>query len=139
MTTLVENLPSGGVVGGRVRRFRTVVTLASQAEGTYPAVRIPPGHTFAYGILTSSVSLGSSTVAIGIAGTTGKYRAAAVHTATTPTFFGTAAAAGGNPTSGKVGSSPKGTGTDEDVILTVAAAALPSSGTLVVDLYFSAV
>jgi hypothetical protein len=146
MTTLVNNLPSGGVVGGRLRRFRGLVTLASQGAGTVAlttpsgGLTIPPGHTFAYGVLTSSVSLGSTTLAIGIAGSTGKYRAAAVFTsADTPTMFGvTAAVAAASETTGTVGSSPKGAGTDETIVLTTAAAALPASGSLVVDLYFSA-
>lgn len=146
MTTLVNNLPSGGVVGGRLRRFRGLVTLASQAVGTVSftspsgGIRIPPGHTFAYGVINTDTSLGTATLAIGISGSTGKYRAAAVHTATnTPTFFGVVAAvAASSETSGTIGSAPKGTGTDEDIVLTTAVAALPASGTLVVDLYFSA-
>lgn len=146
MTTLVNNLPSGGVVGGRMRRFRGLLTLASQAAGTVAltspsgGITIPPGHTFAYGVLTSTVSLGTTTLAIGISGSTGKYRAAATFTATdTPTMFGvTAAVAATSETSGTIGSSPKGTGTDETIVLTTAVAALPASGTLVIDLYFSA-
>lgn len=140
MTTLVENLPSGTVVGGRVRRFRSVITLASQAQAAYSLFRVPPGHVFAYGVITTDTSLGSSTAAIGTAGSSAKYKAAAVFTATdTPTLFGKAAAIGAAAaTSSTVGSSPKGTGADEDVILTVGAASLPSSGTLVIDMYFSA-
>jgi hypothetical protein len=139
MTTLVENLPSGGVVGGRLRLFRKVITLASQANPSTTALfRIPPGHTFVHGVITSSVTLGSSTAAIGIAGATTKYRAAATFTAAdTPTLFGPAAALSA-VTTGTTGSSPKGTGTDEDVILTVGGAALPSSGTLVIDIVTSA-
>lgn len=138
MTTLVENLPSGVTWGGRERLFRKVITLASQANpSTISLGRIPPGMVFIRGFLTTSASLGSSTVAIGIAGTAGKYRAAATFTATdTPTSFGIATVMSA-ATTGTVGSSPKGTGVDEDLILTVGAAALPSSGTLVVDLEFS--
>lgn len=147
MTTLVNNLPSGGVVGGRLRRFRGIVTMASQAQGTVSftnptSLRIPPGHTFAFGVLTTTTSLGSSTLAIGISGSTGKYRAGATFTSTnTPTLFGVAAAvASTTETGSSVGASPKvaSAGTDEDILLTVGAADLPSSGTLVVDLYFSA-
>lgn len=120
--------PSASVVGGRLRRFRATVTLASQADGdTVVLAKVPAGHVFAYGVLTGSASLGSSTVAVGIAGTAGKYRAAATHTATTPTFFGVASAVAAAPLTA-----------EETVILTNTTAALPSSGTLVVDLYFSA-
>lgn len=125
---------------GNVRRFRSVTTLASQAAGAYALFRLPPGHTFAYGVVTSSVSLGASTIAVGISGATTKYKAAAVFTAVdTPTLFGTAATVGAaSALSSTVGSSPKGTGVDEDVILTVAAASLPASGTLIIDIYTSA-
>ena len=120
--------PSASVVGGRLRRFRATITLASQADGdTVVLAKVPAGHTFAYGVLTGSTSLGSSTIAIGISGTAGKYRAAAAHTATTATLFGISSAASGAALTA-----------EETVILTNTPAALPSSGTLVVDLYFSA-
>lgn len=120
--------PSGAVVGGRLRRFRATITLASQADGdTVVLAKVPAGHTFAYGVINASATLGSSTVAIGIAGTAGKYRAAAAFTAAAPTLFGVAAAEAGAALTA-----------EEVVILTNTTAALPSSGTLVVDLYFSA-
>jgi hypothetical protein len=115
--------------GGISRRYRATITLASQASGdTITLARIPAGAFFDSGVITSSVSLGSSTVAIGIAGTPAKYKAAAVFTAVnTPTAFGNATALGNQtaPTS------------YEDIILTIAAASLPASGTLVIDLFFS--
>ncbi|ASQ11841.1 hypothetical protein CN085_19730 [Sinorhizobium meliloti] len=140
MTTLTSNYKDGSVFGARLHRFRAVVTLASQAVGTVDlGMRIPPGHVFAYGVLNSDTSLGTSTVAIGISGSTAKYKAAGTFTATnTPTLFGAnAAVASTSHTSSEVGSSPLGEGTNEDIIATVAVAALPASGTLVVDLYFS--
>jgi len=120
---------SGGVVGGRLRRFRSFITLASQpTTDDILLARIPAGHTFAFGVLTAGVSLGTATVAVGPAGATGKYRAAAVFTATnTPTMFGVAAAVDDAPLAAP-----------EDVLLTIAVAALPASGILVVDLYYSA-
>ena len=120
--------PSATVVGGRLRRFRATITLASQADGdTVVLAKVPAGHSFAYGVLNGSASLSTATIAIGNATTAGKYRASAVHTATVPTLFGVASAAAGNPSTA-----------EEVVILTNTTAALPSSGTLVVDLYFSA-
>jgi hypothetical protein len=109
-------------------RFRATVALASQAIGdTVVLADIPTGYVFAGGELTSSVSLSTSTVAVGAAGATGKYRAAAAFTAVdTPTPFGVTA-----QMAGAASSAP------ERVILTVAALALPAAGTLVVDLYFS--
>lgn len=120
---------NGGVQGGRLRRFRATVPFASQASGdTITLANVPAGHTFAYGIVNASATFGASaTVAIGTAASAGKYRAAATHTATVPTLFGVYTAADDVPLTA-----------DETVILTVGVAALPSSGSAVVDLYFSA-
>jgi hypothetical protein len=116
----------GGVVDGNVRVKRATITLASQATtDTIVIAKAKAGEAFVHGILHASATLGSATIAIGIAGATGKYRAAAVHTATVPTFFGVNAAV-------------EELTADEEIYITIAAAALPSSGRLVVDMYFSA-
>lgn len=119
---------NGAVQGGRVRRFRATIALASQADGdTVVLAQVPAGYAFAYGILNASATLGSSTIAIGVAGTAAKYRAAAVFTAAAPTLFGVSTAVDDAPLTAQ-----------EVVILTNTTAALPASGTLIVDLYFSA-
>lgn len=128
-TTPVSN-SFGGVQGGRVRRFRATVPFAGQAAAdTVVLAKVPAGYTFAYGIINNTATLGASaTIAIGVAGAAGKYRAAAVQTATGPQLFGLAAAADDAPLTA-----------EEDVILTVAVAGLPTSAEFaVVDLYFSA-
>ena len=126
-TTPVTN-SNGAVQGGRVRRFRATITLASQADGdTVVLAQVPAGYAFAYGILNASATLSTSTIAIGIAGTAAKYRAAAVFTAAAPTLFGISTAVDDAPLTAQ-----------EVVILTNTTAALPASGTLIVDLYFSA-
>ena len=126
-TTPVTN-SNGAVQGGRVRRFRATIALASQADGdTVVLAQVPAGYAFAYGILNASATLGSSTIAVGIAGTAAKYRAAAVFTAAAPTLFGVSTAVDDVPLTAQ-----------ETVILTNTTAALPASGTLIVDLYFSA-
>lgn len=126
-TTPVTN-SNGAVQGGRVRRFRATITLASQADGdTVVLAQVPAGYAFAYGILNASATLSTSTIAIGIAGTAAKYRAAAVFTAAAPTLFGVSTAVDDAPLTAQ-----------EVVILTNTTAALPASGTLIVDLYFSA-
>lgn len=126
-TTPISN-SNGAVQGGRIRRFRATITLASQADGdTVVLAQVPAGYAFAYGIINASATLGSSTVAVGVAGTPAKYRAAAVFTAAAPTLFGVSTAVDDAPLSAA-----------ETVILTNTTAALPSSGTLIVDLYFSA-
>lgn len=120
---------NGGVQGGRLRRFRATVTFASQASGdTITLAQVPAGYTFAYGLINATASFGASaTVAIGTAASAGKYRAAATHTSTGLSLFGTTTAADDDALTA-----------EETVIMTVAVAALPSSGTAVVDMYFSA-
>lgn len=120
---------NGGVQGGRLRRFRATVPFASQASGdTVTLAQVPAGYTFAFGMVNASATFGASaTIAIGTAASAGKYRTAATHTATVPTLFGLYTAADDVPLAA-----------EETVILTVGTAALPSSGSAVVDLYFSA-
>jgi hypothetical protein len=119
---------SGSVVGGRLRRLRGVITLASQADGDVIVLgKLPAGAVFAYGVLNASATLGSSTIAVGKSGTAAKYRAAAVFTAAAPTIFGTSTSVDDVPLT-----------EEEEVIVTNTTAALPSSGTLIVDLYYSA-
>jgi len=119
----------GGIQGGRLRRFRASFTMAAQASGdTIVLAKVPAGYRFAFGIINASATMGASaTVAIGIAGNTGKYRAAAVFTAAAPTLFGVSTATDDDALTAA-----------EDVLLTIAVAALPGAGTAVVDLYFSA-
>jgi hypothetical protein len=127
-SSVPTTMANGAVVGGRLRRFRATVTLASQAaDDTIVLAKLPAGFAFAYGIINASATLGSSTVAIGTATTAGKYRAAAVFTAAVPTLFGVVGAVDDAPLTA-----------EETVIATIAAAALPSSGTMVVDIYASA-
>jgi hypothetical protein len=127
--TIPSTNANGAVQGGRIRRFRATITLASQADGdTVVLAQVPAGHAFAYGVINASATLGSTaTVAIGVSGTAGKYRTAAVFTAAAPTLFGNVGAVDDAPLTAA-----------ETVILTVGAAALPSSGTCTVDLYYSA-
>ena len=122
--------PRATVCGARLKRLRATFTLATQTTSDTLVVGVlPMGATFAFGVIVSSVSLGSSTLAIGISGTAGKYRAAAAFTAVdTPTLFGPASV---------IGAADPALAADEQVIGTIAAAALPGSGTLVIDLYYS--
>lgn len=121
---------SGAVQGGRMRRFRATVEFDGQASGdTIVLADVPAGYVFAYGVTTASATAGASaTVAIGTSTSAGKYRAAATHTTTAPTFFGVAAATKASPSTAV-----------ERVIATVGTAALPTSADyMVIDLYFSA-
>lgn len=126
--------------GGRPRVYRATIPLdappinsssngAVIANGdTVTLFRVPPGMRFRKGTLTSSVSLGTSTIAIGVAGTPAKYKAAAVFTAVdTPTMFGEA-----------LDMAADAALADETVIMTVAVANLPTTAgaRLIVDMEF---
>lgn len=121
--------PNSPGYASRIRRYRASITLASQAAAdTIVLARVPAGSTFAYGIIVTDTSLGSTTISIGNATTPAKYRALAVFTATdTPTLFGKASAI----------THAQELTSDETVLATLAAATAPASGNLVIDLYFS--
>src|ERR1035437_9078883 len=98
LDSTTPSTPSPGQVHGSVRCFSESVNLATlyaigtAAPTTTDTIEIgflPKGSVFLYGVLNTSVTMGASaTVAIGIAGTTGKYRTAAVITAQAPEVFG---------------------------------------------------
>ncbi len=120
--------PTATVYQARLKRLRASFTYASQTTSDTLTIGIlPAGATFAYGVLNADTSSGSTTIAIGITGTTAKYKAAAAFTATdTPTFFGKTAPVVASPLSA-----------EEQVIVTLAAATAPSSGNLCVDIFYS--
>ena len=79
--------------------------------------------------INASATLGSSVVAIGTNKThasNGQLRAAAVFTAAAPTLFGLSSAQDDNELAG-----------DTPIYLTIATAALPASGVLVIDLIYA--
>lgn len=122
----------GRVANARLRIHRATLdlSLASVAKvngDTNVLARIPRGQVVVAAILNSTVTLGATTVAIGIAGTAAKYKNAAVFTTPdTPTLCMNAAAQDDAPL------------TDyEDVIMTFAAANAPGAGIIVVDLLVS--
>lgn len=126
--TLPAEKSDGAVHGARLMRRRATITLASQADGDVIVLaEKKPGEHFAYGVITTDTSLGTATVKVGPESSDAAYRAAADFTATnTPTLFGPAAA---------ISSEPATDG--ENIVATVGTAALPASGTLVIDLFFS--
>ncbi|NIA72276.1 hypothetical protein HBA54_27155 [Pelagibius litoralis] len=119
--------PDPGFVDGGVQVFNEAVTLNSQAiADTITVARLPKGAIPLYGVLLSSVSLGTAVISIGVAGDAAKYRAGAVfNTPNVPTMFGLAAANG------------EALAAEEDVIITIATAALPASGTLRVMFFYA--
>lgn len=123
-------MPNASYAGGRVRRYRDTITLASQTTSdTIQLQRVPPQVVFCFGILLSTVTLGSSVIAIGVTGNTGKYRTAATFTAVeTPTLFGKSTSNDDDFTTA-----------EEEAFITITTASLPASGVLVVDRYYSGI
>jgi len=121
------SLPSGGIVDGNARVKRATITLAAQTTSdTIVIAQAHEGESFLYGVLNTDTSLGSSQMAIGVTGTVAKYKAAAAHTATNaPAIFGVNAATATLTAT-------------EEIFITISGATMPSSGNLVVDMYFSA-
>lgn len=118
--------PDPGFVDATVRAFVEEITLATQTTSdTIEVARLPKGAKLLYGILSTSVTLATAQIALGITGTTGKYRAAAVLTALLPEVFG-ANAGIGEPTAA-----------EEIVFITISVASLPASGTLRVILVYT--
>lgn len=111
------------LLGGKVRVAVAEFTCASDAAATYiTPIRLPRGARVICGFINASVTMGASaTLAIGIAGATGKYRAGATYTsADTFTLLGLNAGLAVALTA------------EEQILLTVGAAALPSSGRLLI-------
>ena len=128
LNTVPASFPDGRVHGGRMRRYRATITLASQASGDDIVIaRLPEYSVFAYGVLNTDTSLGSSKIKIGHDGDDDIYRSEATFTATNaPTMFGRNLGVAEGPLAEQ-----------KEIKLTIGTAALPASGTLVVDLYFS--
>lgn len=111
------------------KRYRATIALAAQASADIIHIaRVPAGSMFEFGLLNTSVSLGTATIAIGVTGSTGKYLAAQTFTtANTPTIFAA-------PVADETMSPYTA---EEQIFITVGTASLPASGTLCVDLFIS--
>ena len=114
--------------GARLKRFRASIVLASQAIGDTVVVGlIPAGYVFAGCEVSTDTSLGTATIALGTAALANKYANASTLTAlNAQALIGNVAQLMAGPLTAQ-----------ETVLLTVAVAALPAAGNLLVDLYFS--
>lgn len=119
----------GNVVNARLKRYRATVTLAGQLNGDLIQLcNLPPGATFAFGLITTSVSLGTANFAVGTLTAPTKYRGASALTQVDwPNLFGAAVPAG----------APDPLPAEEPVFGTISGANLPATGTLVIDLFAS--
>lgn len=110
----------GHLVNGRVRCIRASLALGTQSANSGDTIGIgrrPKGSRYGGHRITSSVSLATSTIAIGAVGSAAKYRAGAVFTAVdTPTEVAIAARLADDPLTD-----------DEEMIVTVAVANLPTT------------
>lgn len=115
------NIPVA-LLGGKVRSAIAEFTYAADVAGTYTVpIQLPRGARVILFGLNTSVTTGTATIALGISGAVGKYRAAAAQTATDQwTFNALNAATGAELTA------------NEQIIMTTATAALPASGRLLV-------
>lgn len=115
--------------GGRARVCSDTITWASQAAADTITVlggTLPVGAQFLYGIVTTDTSTGSTTFSVGTSGTPAKYKALGALTATdTPTLFGKTAAELTPLTA------------EEQIIVTLAAATAPSSGTMTIQMFYA--
>jgi hypothetical protein len=123
-------VPAPGFVDGTIRHFVETVTFASQATtDTIEVARLPKGAIPLHVYMLTDTSTGSATIALGISGTTAKYKTAAVYTTTnvwTEMYGTTPATALGVALVN-----------EEILFLTIAAAALPASGTLRIHIVYA--
>lgn len=122
--------PDGKLQGGKVRVLQASFNLANAVQANNDVLtlgQLPAGAIIKAIKMTSSVSLATSTVAIGIAGTVAKYRAAAVFTTVdVPTPVGP----------GAVAKAAAANSVAETLIATVTTAALPAAGTLIFEIEY---
>lgn len=116
-----RGLVAGAYDGGKLRAIVEVFTCAGEAAGAYPVgAPLPAGAMPLFGCVMTSAALGSATLALGTAQAPTRYRAAAALAAEVPAFFVSAASAA-TPLAAP-----------EQLVLSVAGAALPASGRIVV-------
>lgn len=117
-----------GHVGGRLHCLSATIPFDGQADGDNVVLgKLPKGAVFQYGVINGTATWGASaTIAIGYAGATGAFRAAATYTSgNTPGMFGVAAA-----------KAPLAA--EKTIIATIATAALPDSANVgYVDIFYT--
>lgn len=124
------NQPFDPFYTGKVHVVRDVLPVLAGGDGDVCSLLpVPKGYRFMFGIIFPSAADATVTLAIGVDGTAGKYRAAAVTNSVAPQFFGTNAAAAEAPPSGD------GANEMETVIVTAAQSASTTAGYVVMRFY----
>jgi hypothetical protein len=132
----LQTLPNQ-MVGAKPHVWTERITLGAQASGVnIPVARIPYGSIMLGIVINSTVSLGSATLAFGDMNNTARFTAAAVFTAVDTATQKLNATTAGVPLTTCYTYLNVASNAYEDVIMTVAAAALPASGTLVVSILY---
>jgi hypothetical protein len=132
----VQQLPNQ-LVGAKQHSWTERITLATQASGVnIPVARLPFGTAMLDLVLTASVSLGTSTVAVGDMNNNARFKAAAVFTTVDVPTSTLNTASVGLPLTTCYDVNGTSNQTYEDVVMTVGAAALPGAGTLCVTIYY---
>ena len=134
LQTGLTTAQSAKFAGGRVKSFVEEINLSTINGGSAVAsgdtLRVgvlPKGAVFLYGHLSTTVTLGSSQLAIGDAGSAARFRAAAVLTATATVEVFAAAA-------GRQYEAPA----DTPVVVTVSAANLPTTdNTVRIEIFYT--
>lgn len=116
------SLPSGAFAGGRVRAHTAIINLSGQKKGdTIVVGHKLAGDVFLAALLSTSRSLGSSTLALGDQTSPTRYRGAVPLTnANTPWWVGNTSAVGTVDATGG------------EILATIGVADLPTSGRLTV-------
>lgn len=119
--------PSNIIAGGKVRSLHNQIACAAQGAGTLalPVNTLPKGACVLALLVSCSGTPTAATLAIGITGTTGKYRAAAVTPAVGVVEWAGVAANLGTPLTAA-----------ETLIGTIAGGALPATGNLNIDVLY---
>lgn len=122
--------PTAPQYSGGVFVYEASILLASQATtDTIVVGVVPAGSQYLYSILNTDTSLATATIAIGITGTTGKYRAAATLTGVNTPILSQLVAPALN------GQALTAT---ERQFITIAVASLPASGNLLYQAFWAA-
>jgi hypothetical protein len=128
--TSPQQQPDSALQTGKVRCLQATFNLALAAQANNDVLtlgQIPANARIKRISMTSTVTLATSTVAIGIAGTVAKYRAAAVFTTVdVPTSVGP----------GALAKAAAANALAETLIATVTTAALPAAGTLIFEVEY---
>jgi hypothetical protein len=132
----VQQLPNQ-LVGAKQHLWTERITLAAQASGVnIPIARIPYGSALMDIVVNGSVSLGTSTLAFGDMNNTARFAAAATNTTVDAAGHKLNAASDGLALTTCYDVNAVLNTSYEDIVMTVAAAALPGAGTLVVTVYY---